>query len=269
MNSIRVYGLIIKRFLWIISVMGTVLLANPCISATPKLPAGSAIPFAPGERLTYQLKWSLIPAGHAILEVLPMKTINGSQAYHFRLTAKSNAFVDIFFKVRDRIDAFANVAMTHTVRYLHKQREGHRRKDVQVDFDWNNESAQYSDGKKKKKIGIKPGTFDPLSVFYYSRMVDFPKDGFIQRSVTDGKKCVSGQARIIRKEIVQTLSGTYETYLIEPDLKKVGGVFEKKKDAKIQLWVTADERRILVKIASKVAMGSFVGELVAIEQGKS
>ena len=50
---------------------------------------------------------------------------------------------------------------------------------------------------------------------------------------------------------------TYDTYLIEPELKHVGGVFEKSKDAKIQLWVTADEHRIPVKIASKVAIGHF------------
>lgn len=58
-------------------------------------------------------------------------------------------------------------------------------------------------------------------------------------------------------------SGTYDTYLIEPELKHVGGVFEKSKNAKIQLWVTADKRRIPVKIKSKVVVGSFVGELVS------
>ncbi|MGA8180500.1 MAG: DUF3108 domain-containing protein, partial [Desulfobacterales bacterium] len=55
----------------------------------------------------------------------------------------------------------------------------------------------------------------------------------------------------------------YDTYLIEPELKHIGGVFEKSKNAKIQLWVTADKRKIPVKIKSKVAVGSFVGELVS------
>jgi len=43
----------------------------------------------------------------------------------------------------------------------------------------------------------------------------------------------------------------------------VGGVFEKTKDAKIHIWVTADERRIPVRIKSKVAIGSFIGELTS------
>jgi hypothetical protein len=45
-------------------------------------------------------------------------------------------------------------------------------------------------------------------------------------------------------------------------MKDVKGVFEKSKDAKMFIWVTADERRMLVKLKSKVVVGSFVAELV-------
>ncbi len=225
-----------------------------------------AVPFTPGERLRFHLRWTVVPAGEAILEVLPIKTINGQKVYHFRLTAESNAFVDLFYKVRDRIDAFASIDMSRAVQYHHKQHEGDNRKDVEVYFDWERELALYNDGRTNKQIEIKPGTFDPLSVFYYSRTVDFKANGLIQCPVSDGKKCVDGEARIIHKETIEIISGTYETYLIEPDLKHVGGVFEKSKNAKIQLWVTADEKHLPVKIASKVAIGSFVGELMAIEK---
>jgi len=55
---------------------------------------------------------------------------------------------------------------------------------------------------------------------------------------------------------------------LEPNLKDIGGVFEKSKDAKISIWVTADHRRIPVMIKSKVIVGSFVGELTDIVGGK-
>ncbi len=58
-------------------------------------------------------------------------------------------------------------------------------------------------------------------------------------------------------------SGTYDTYLIEAEIKQVDGVFEKSKNAKIQVWVTEDRRRMPVKIKSKVVVGSFAGELVS------
>ena len=230
---------------------------------------GSATPFAPGERLVFMLRWTVIPAGKAVMEVMPMMTIDGSKVYHFRLTAKSNAFVDMFYKVRDCIDAYADADMTHAVRYRHQQHEGETKRNVKVDFDWNKAMASYSDGKRDRQIEVVPGTFDPLSVFYKTRMADFQKNGMIQCPVSDGKKCVTGLARIIKKESITTPSGTYETYLLEPDMKDVGGVFEKDKEAKIKLWVTADERRLPVKVASKEAIGSFVGELIAINEKDS
>jgi hypothetical protein len=234
-------------------------------SAESKFAPPASMPFAPGERLRFRLRWTVVPAGEAILEVLPFQTVDGQRAYHFRLTARSNLIVDQFYKVRDRIDAFASIDMRRAIHYRHKQHEGDNRKNVEVRFDWENDIALYNDGQTDSEVQIKPGTFDPLSVFYYSRLADFDVDGHIQCPVSDGKKCVDGQARIVKKETIKVISGWYETYLIEPDLKHVGGVFEKSKDAKIHIWVTADERRLPVKIASKVSIGSFVGELVAIE----
>jgi hypothetical protein len=235
----------------------------------PNLPSDSPAPFAPGERLEFALRWTVVPAGKAVMEVMPMKTIDGSKVYHFRLTARSNGFMDMFYKVRDCIDAYADADMTHAVRYSHQQHEGKTRRQIKVDFDWNKEMAIYNDGEKDRLVDVLPGTFDPLSVFYKTRMAEFRKDGMIQCPVSDGKKCVTGMARIVKKEMVTTSCGTYETYLLEPDLRDVGGVFEKDKNAKIKLWVTADERRMLVKIASKVAVGSFVGELISIKKENS
>ncbi len=221
-------------------------------------------PFYPGEKLTFLLKWTIIPAGESILEVLPMETIDGVKAYHFLLTAKSNAYIDTFYKVRDRIDAYANTEMTHSILYKKKQREGNTHRDIVVSFDWQNNKAQYTNFKDKRPpIDIKSGSFDPLSAFYFVRLFDFQEKSNIERPITDGKKCIFGKLSIIKRETLKLKSGTYDTYLIEPELKHIGGVFEKSKNAKIQLWVTADKRRIPVKIKSKVVVGSFVGELVS------
>ena len=221
-------------------------------------------PFHPGEKLTFVLKWTIIPAGESVLEVLPMETLDGVKTYHFLMTAESNAFIDAFYKVRDRIDAYTNTEMTHSVLYKKKQREGNSHRDVIVKFDWQNNKAQYTNlNERRPPIDIMPGSFDPLSAFYFVRFFDFQKTSKIERPVTDGKKCIIGRLSVIKRETLKLQSGTYDTYLIEPELKHIGGVFEKSKDAKIQLWVTADKRKIPVKIKSKVVVGSFVGELVS------
>lgn len=231
--------------------------------------AGAAdrdLPFHPGERLVFRLKWSFVPAGEVVLEVLPIEEINGERALHFVMTTKTNAFVDAFYKVRDRIDAYADIAMTHTLLYKKKQHEGSTRRDVVVDFDWARNEARYTtDTETRDPIAIQPGSFDPLSIFYWVRLFDLATNNVIENPVTDGKKCVIGKARVVKREKLRLASGVYDTYLLEPDLKHVGGVFKKSKNAKIKLWVTADSRRIPVKIKSKVVVGSFVGELISAD----
>ena len=221
--------------------------------------------FKPGERLTFILKWTIVPAGEAMLEVLPREHMAGVDAYHFVLTARSNAFVDAFYMVRDRIDSWSDTAMQRSLLYRKKQHEGSTRRDITVSFDWDAMTAQYvNKNQAREPIAITAGTFDPLSVFYWSRSVHMAVGAQLKHPVTDGKKHVLGIADVVKRETIRVPAGIFETFLIEPDLRHVGGVFEKSPDAKLQLWVTADRRRLPVRIKSKVIVGSFSGELVSM-----
>jgi hypothetical protein len=221
--------------------------------------------FQPGERLTFALKWTIVPAGTAVLEVLPREHMAGLDTFHFVLTARSNAFVDAFYTVRDRVDAWADTAMQRSLLYRKKQREGSTRRDITVSFDWEAMTAQYVNGNDiRDPIAITEGSFDPLSIFYWSRFAPLAVGDRLQRPVTDGKKHVLGIAYIIRRESIRVPAGRFDTFLIEPDLRHVGGVFEKSPEAKLQLWVTADRRRLPVKLKSKVVVGSFTGELTGM-----
>ncbi len=225
----------------------------------------SRYPFSPGEKLTFQVRWAFIPAGEAVLQVYPIETMNGRKVYHFGLSARTYPVVDLVYKVRDRIDAYTDEKLTHSILYK-ETKEGKRKKKVVVHFNWEKGEAQRSNfGEKRPPIPVKPGTFDPLSVYYALRVHDLKENMAIEKPLTDGKKWILGRARVVKRERVTVLSGTYDTYLVEPSLEHIGGVFKKSKDAKLQIWVTADARRIPVKIKSKVAVGSFVGELMSVE----
>jgi len=222
--------------------------------------------FHAGEKLTFELKWEVIPAGEAVLEVFPNQTIDTIETRHFGMRVKTNKFVDLFYKVREQLDAYTDDSLHHSVLYTEKHIAGNTKKEIIVSFDWNRHTAQYTNfDKKRKPITILPGTFDPLAAFYFVRRAELYPGAIIQRPITDGKKCVFGMAKVIKKEKITVPAGTFDTYLIEPELKDVGGVFKKSKNAKIHLWITADSRTIPVKIKSRVVVGSFLGELTAIE----
>ena len=245
---------------------GVIFLAITLFFLQTEAAGESRIPFHTGEKLTFELKWEVIPAGEAVLEVFPNQTINTIETRHFGMRVKTNNFVDIFYKVREHLDSYTDTGLHHSVLYTEQHIAGNTRKDLTVSFDWDRHTAQYTNfGKKRKSISIRPGTFDPLAALYFSRRADLYPGAVIQRPITDGKKCIFGMARVIKKEPITVPAGTFDTYLIEPELKDVGGVFKKSKHAKIQLWITADSRKMPVKIKSRVVVGSFVGELIAVE----
>ena len=225
----------------------------------------TAFPFSPGEKLTFRIRWAFITAGEAILEVRPFKTVKGIQAYHFVLTARSHPVVDLFYKVRDRIEGYTDAKMTHSILYK-ETKEGDTKKEVVVNFDWQKGAAQrIRDGKTAEPIPLMPGAFDLLSIYYAFRIHELKVGMEFALPVTDGEKCVMGKAKVIRREKMKVPNGTYDAFLVEPDLEHIGGVFKRSKDAKIQIWVTADHRKIPVVLKSKVAVGSFVAKLVSME----
>jgi hypothetical protein len=231
----------------------------------PSFSAAFDTPFQPGEKLKFLLRWEFIPAGEATLAVEPITEKNGQPAFHFVMTAKTNSFLDLIYKVRDRIDSYTDMEMTRSLSYDKNQREGRHRRKESITFDWENNQARYSrEGREDSFVDLLPGTFDPLGIFYFVRSSDLAEISTIERPVSDGKKCVIGIGNVLKRETITVPAGTFDTLLIEPNLKDVGGVFKKSKDSNILLWVTADSRHIPVKIQSKVAIGSFLGELTEV-----
>jgi hypothetical protein len=232
--------------------------------------------FQPGEKLKFGLRWGFIPAGEAVLEVLPIETFKGQEVYHFVMEVRTNAFIDTFYRYRSRIDAYADVNMTRSIFYNSRTEAGRSVKETQVHFDWDKNEAFYyriktrtgsepEISERRRYTDLLPGSFDPLSVFYYTRHLRFDQSCPLERPVTDGKKCVVASAAVLKREQVSINGKDYDTLVIQPDLKHVEGVFEKSENARILIWLTADEFRIPVKLKSKIIVGSFTGELVAAE----
>lgn len=239
----------------------------------------TATVFAPGEKLTFELKWGIFPAGTAEVEVLPMEMIDGKPVYHFVMRTRTNSFLDAFYRVRIRIDAYADLNNTRSIKYVKNTEVRKDYKEVIVTFDWQRNQAHYRrtciDNAEfdnpivdEKTIDLIPNSLDPLSAFYYSRTVLLNGKRRVEWPVTDGKKSVMARATVLKRQKLEVNRKKYDTFLILPDLQHVSGVFDKSKDAKVFIWVTADEHRIPIKLKSAVAVGSFTGELVSIERPK-
>lgn len=240
------------------------LLCGSSVDAADKKASKNTLPFSPGEQLVYQIRWETVEAGVASFDVLPVTKIDQQPCRHFSLKVKTSPLVDIFYEVRDKLDSYTDLALGRSIRYGKKE-TGSEQCDILVQFDWEKRIARYSNfNVGKKPITIPPSTFDPLAAFYKLRCMDLGNKKEIKFPITDGKRCFMGRAKVLGQETITCFNTTYNTYVIEPELIHFGGVFEKSDKPTLRLWITTDERRLPVRIQSKVIVGSIIGELVSV-----
>ena len=252
-----------KRFPALVVIL---LLAALCAAVSAAEPARAELPFGPGEKLSYDIFWTFIRAGSATLETLAPEPVEGQQALHFRALAQSTPFIDTCYKVRDTIEAFTDPGVTRSLLYKKDQQEGDYVRNYVVRFDKNgNVAYRYSKGVFRNAVIIPTGTFDPLAMLFLFRTKPLALGYDFAAPVTDGEKSVAGTAKVIRRERITTPAGEFDTFVVEPDVKNIGGVFRKSPNATLQVWITADARRIPVRVQSKVVVGYFSMELTGYE----
>lgn len=223
---------------------------------------GRVIPFKIGEKLTYKGTWGTIPAGELTLKVLPKKIINGTRSYHFVMITKTNELVDLIYKIRDRQDSYVDTGMTHSIFYEKKTESKHPR-DVRINFNWKKRKAAYTNfGKKKPSINILPGTFDPLAFFYALRYKKLTENSQFDLPITDGKLNINVRVIVGKRDTIEIEGKMHDVLEITTDMKKLDKVVKKGDDSQLKVWVTADEKKIPLKIRTKVGIISFDFDLV-------
>jgi hypothetical protein len=228
------------------------------------------MPFQPGEKLSYEIYWTVVHAGSATLEVLPEQDLAGKPALGFLAEARSTPFVDAFYKVRDRIESWTDVDVERSYLYRKQQREGDYSKDVELRFEPDaRRTLRYVRGELRHTLEQPEYVFDPLAILFAFRKQVLYKTMRFSGPVTDGKVSVSGEAYVEGMDTLDTPLGEMRCFRVRLDVKHLSGVFRKSDDAELLVWFSADGRRLPVRVKSKVVVGHFTMELVGYDPGRA
>jgi hypothetical protein len=220
------------------------------------------LPFEPGEKLHYEVRWEKVPVARVNFEVRSAGQFQGAPALQFIFQAKTYPALDVLFPVDGYIQAYTDPGMTRCLRLEKDMQEGWKRRAFRTDYDWERGMANYSKRQRvRRRVPLEDGTLDMLSVLYFARSLPLAPGLEVTRPVSSGKKAYQIKARVLRKETIVVNGRTWPAFLIEPDVRKAGGVFKKSKAPSVFLWISADERRIPLKLVSKVWVGAFFVEL--------
>lgn len=213
------------------------------------------LPWGVGEKLTFSIRWGIITCGYAHMEVREKIRLAGRDTYRIVVLARSAPFFDPFYKVRDRIESYIDRENLYTVRFEKELREGRYRNDTVIIYDHKNRVAYENEYKFK----ITEGVQDVLSALYYLRTKDLKVGARYEFDVGTDKKTWPLVVNVIKKEEITTPLGKFKTILVIPKLREEG-IFKAKGDLKV--WLTDDERKIPVKMRSKIDIGSITAILI-------
>jgi hypothetical protein len=233
-----------------------------CITSLAVWPvSGEPLPFGPGEQLTFAVKYGVITAGTAIMQVRDTVTCDGGKCFHIVSEARTTKPFSFFFEVSDRVESLMDAEGLYTWRYEKNLSEGTYKAHEVVVFDQNLHTATYPDG---KVIEIPERVQDVLTSLYYVRTLDLEvgKSVFIDNH--SDEKNYTLEVKVLRTEKVKVPAGTYECFVVEPILR-ASGIFQHK--GRLTVWLSTDRTRRPIMMKSKVIIGSINAVLTDVIEG--
>jgi len=213
------------------------------------------------ERLVFDLSWFGISGGSTIMKI-EETAYKGQEVYKISSITRSNKFISMFYPVHDVVESYVDKKTLLPYRFRSIQREGSYRGDKEIIFDRTRGVAifiNHRDNDKKKITPIAPDTYDALSVVYRFRHLPLIIGKDIKLRVHDGGKNWLLVVTPLDKEKVWTPVGTFKTIKVKARMK-YKGLFVHKGD--VVVWFTDDEKRIPVKMKSKIRIGHITALLV-------
>jgi hypothetical protein len=213
-----------------------------------------------GEKLEYKVGYKFITAGTGYFQILPEATTRGEgrKCYDIRFKVSSLESLRWIYYVEDAYRTVLDIAGIFPWEFEQHVREGKYKRDFKAKFDQVNNVA-YANDKKHK---VPEYVHDIVSAFYYVRTMDLRsmKKGqiFNLYNFFDDTTYTLG-VKLVGRETISVEAGKFKCVVIQP-LVVEGGLF--KSEGNIFIWLTDDDRKIPVKVATKIIIGMVGAELV-------
>lgn len=231
-------------------------------------------PFRPGERVRLNLSYFNMVAGHMDLEVGNFVEVNERKAYSFSVHARSSRLFSRFYSVDDKAVTYVDYEKLRPYSHSIHVKESRQVAEIRSFFDWDKLQGSYWHNKmtkdrkeqnRKVEWEIEPYAQNVISAAFYLRTFQLiPGKSLAFRVADDGKNMIF-TGEVLRREVLNTELGDLDTVVVKPTIE-IDGVFKPMGD--IYLWLTDDDRKFIVRIDSKIRIGTIRARLESIEPGR-
>ncbi|MYA32320.1 MAG: DUF3108 domain-containing protein [Gemmatimonadales bacterium] len=223
-------------------------------------PFPGAWPFAIGQEAEYAVTFGPVRFGRMHLRVEAQDTIRSTPAYRIAMEMKGSI---PFYRMDDRSVSWLATEPYRTLRFEEILHQGdyrrHQRWELDHDAltatreDWDEEIQAYRPHRRQRDLPIPQGALDEISYLFLIRTLPFAVGQnyeFDRYFEEDGNPVI---VEVLRRERVRVPAGTFETFVVRPIIQ-TDGLFGEEGQAEV--FISDDDRRLIVQIKSRMRRGS-------------
>lgn len=231
--------------------------------------------------MEFSVNWGRVRLGEGSIEVEAIDSIDGQEGYRVAMEAWGGP---PFYRVQDRQVSWIRPYPLSSIRFEQRLSEGSYKRDTRYSFDLEGMTYDRHDiveGEWRARgdetdVPILEGALDDISFLFFARLLPlevgkrYEFDRYFKES---GNPVV---VEVLRREEIRVPAGTFQTIVLRPIIQ-TGGAFGDGGEA--ELYLTDDDRRVIVRLKTSMAVGSgnlFLtgyepgdGELIPVEASDS
>jgi hypothetical protein len=229
--------------------------ATAPVPAAPTAAVAAPVPFNVGERFDYEVRFGPLKVGSGHMEVTARETIRGRDTWHTAFWVHGGTF---FYKVNDVLESWIDVQTFSSLRFMQQLEEGsqdrERRFEIYPDRGYFVESktvkGKWKEGNQEKTV---ENPLDDGSFLFFIRTIPLKvgENYSFNRYFRPDRNPV--RVRVLRKERITVPAGTFDAIVLQPVIK-TKGIFSE--DGRAEIWLSDDDRRIMLQLKSKLSFGS-------------
>jgi Protein of unknown function (DUF3108) len=226
------------------------------------------VPFHRGEQLVYQASWIGIPAAGGRVVLHSDHAEPG--LLRAEIWIKTNRLIDVFYRMRDYLrETFGAKSLEPSELYI-RQNEGHRHDVFDVTFDHHNSVVtlvKHGPRGVKRREFLSRNPSGPVSAALMALSQPLKVGDSLRFDAFSGTTRYVFNLHVAGRDRIRTPLGDFDAFRIVPSISYLSDGSLNDKAHNTVLWVSADARRLPLRIESTVFIGAVRIDLVKIIDG--
>jgi uncharacterized protein DUF3108/glycosyl transferase family 2 len=213
-----------------------------------------AVPFPIGEHLRYQAKFGIFSVGEATLDVVGRDTVRSENVVHFRFHIQGGA---LWYHLDQTMESWVGRRDFRSRRFIQDTEERGKKRFKRYDIF--PDSGYYREDEKDSTHATVADPLDDMAFIYWVRtlpLVVGKRYDYTRYFRPDRNPVI---VQVLKKEQIEVADHKFQAIVIKPIIPKGRGILAENADAR--MWLSDDDRRLLLKLQSNFSFGTITMNL--------